>query len=385
MALVLESRFTKDQILELYLNDVVLGQRGPFAIHGVAEASRIFFGKDVQQRDARRSRDDRRRHPVAVAPVAVPQPRARPRAPQRRAQGDGRRGYISVDDAEKAAQRAARRVVARARGRGAVLRRLRQPAGRRTATPACCATTPPSTSTRRSICTCSAWRRKPSARDSRRRQASSRPSRSKGTAQVALVAVDPRPARSWRWSAAAPTTSRSTTARSPRGGSRARSSSRSSTSRRSKRWREEGARDLTPATVVVDEPTTFKDGDKDYTPGNYQNEYDGPITLRRALALSRNIVAIKVAEATGYDRVADLWKKVGVGTPAKAYPSIALGVFEASPLEIAEAYTVFPNDGDHAAAPVADADRRGQERAPDRTASAPKPVAGRTRPSWSRT
>ena len=47
MALVLESRFTKNQILELYLNDVVLGQRGPFEIHGVGEASRLFFGKDV--------------------------------------------------------------------------------------------------------------------------------------------------------------------------------------------------------------------------------------------------------------------------------------------------------------------------------------------------
>ena len=47
MALVLDSRFTKDQIFELYLNEVTLGQRGPFAIHGVGEASRIFFGKDV--------------------------------------------------------------------------------------------------------------------------------------------------------------------------------------------------------------------------------------------------------------------------------------------------------------------------------------------------
>jgi penicillin-binding protein 1B len=50
MALVLESRFTKNQILELYLNDVVLGQRGPFEIHGVGEASRLFFGKDVWNR-----------------------------------------------------------------------------------------------------------------------------------------------------------------------------------------------------------------------------------------------------------------------------------------------------------------------------------------------
>ena len=60
MAVVLESRFTKDQILELYLNDVTLGQRGPFEIHGVAEAERIFFGKDLQQHHAGRGGDDRR-------------------------------------------------------------------------------------------------------------------------------------------------------------------------------------------------------------------------------------------------------------------------------------------------------------------------------------
>ena len=47
MSLILERRASKDEILELYLNDVYLGQRGSFAIHGVAEASRLFFGKDV--------------------------------------------------------------------------------------------------------------------------------------------------------------------------------------------------------------------------------------------------------------------------------------------------------------------------------------------------
>jgi penicillin-binding protein 1B len=67
--------------------------------------------------------------------------------------------------------------------------------------------------------------------------------------------------------------------------------------------------------------------------------------VRRALALSRNVVAIKVAEAVGYQQVVNVWKRVGVGTPAKAYPSIALGVFEASPVEIATAYTLFTNNG----------------------------------------
>ena len=47
MSIALERRLTKDQILQLYLNDVSLGQRGSFAIHGVPEAARLFFGKDV--------------------------------------------------------------------------------------------------------------------------------------------------------------------------------------------------------------------------------------------------------------------------------------------------------------------------------------------------
>ena len=87
-----------------------------------------------------------------------------------------------------------------------------------------------------------------------------------------------------------------------------------------------------------------------WTPENYENEYDGPITFRHALAHSRNIATIKVAEAAGYDHVADLWKKLGVGNAPKPYPSIALGVFEATPLEIATAYTIFPNLGVDAAA-----------------------------------
>ena len=85
MSVVLERRLTKEQILELYLNDVSLGQRGSFAIHGVAEAARLFFGKDITNVSLSRSGDDRRRHPVAVAPLAVQQPGAREGAPQRRA------------------------------------------------------------------------------------------------------------------------------------------------------------------------------------------------------------------------------------------------------------------------------------------------------------
>jgi penicillin-binding protein 1B len=106
-----------------------------------------------------------------------------------------------------------------------------------------------------------------------------------------------------------------------------------------------GHNDLTPATLVVDEPTVFPDGEELYEPANFEGEYEGAVTLRRALASSRNVVAVKVAEHVGFDRVAAMWSRLGVGAPAQPYPSIALGVFEASPLDMAEAYTLFANGG----------------------------------------
>src|SRR5678815_2137843 len=91
---------------------------------------------------------------------------------------------------------------------------------------------------------------------------------------------------------------------------------------------------------------TWQVGEEMWAPENYEDEYDGQVTLRRALAHSRNLATIKVAEITGYDKVAALWRRLGVGTTPKAYPSIALGVFEATPMEIATAYTIFPNGGE---------------------------------------
>ena len=74
-------------------------------------------------------------------------------------------------------------------------------------------------------------------------------------------------------------------------------------------------------------------------------DYDGPITWRRALAMSRNMGTIHVGETIGFDRVAALWKKVGVGQPPQAFPSIVLGVFQLTAIEVAQAYTLFVNGG----------------------------------------
>jgi penicillin-binding protein 1B len=101
---------------------------------------------------------------------------------------------------------------------------------------------------------------------------------------------------------------------------------------------------ITPASTVTDEPSSFAYGDQIYEPRNYKEEYHGEVTLRYALAMSLNNATVKVAEETGYDKVADLAKSAGI-TSVKATPAMALGSYDASPLDMAGAYTVFANNG----------------------------------------
>ncbi len=108
---------------------------------------------------------------------------------------------------------------------------------------------------------------------------------------------------------------------------------------------EEGGRVITPATTVVDEPTTFMFDDKPYEPADFEDKYSGAVTLRQALAHSMNIPAVKVAEMVGYDKVAEIARAVGLNLDIKPTPAIALGAYEVMPIEIAGAYTVFPNGG----------------------------------------
>ncbi len=101
---------------------------------------------------------------------------------------------------------------------------------------------------------------------------------------------------------------------------------------------------LTPASLVDDAATTFAYGDQIYEPRNYKEEYHGPVTLRYALAMSLNNATVKVAEEVGYDKVAELAKNAGI-TSVKATPAMALGAYDATPLEMASAYTSFSNEG----------------------------------------
>jgi penicillin-binding protein 1B len=101
---------------------------------------------------------------------------------------------------------------------------------------------------------------------------------------------------------------------------------------------------LTPASVVTDAPSSFAYGDQIYEPRNYKEEYKGDVSLRYALAMSLNNATVKVAEEVGYDKVAELAKSAGIAS-VKATPAMALGSYDASPLDMTGAYTSFANNG----------------------------------------
>ena len=101
---------------------------------------------------------------------------------------------------------------------------------------------------------------------------------------------------------------------------------------------------FTPSSMIEDQPTTFAYGDQIYEPRNYKEEYHGQVTARYALAMSLNNATVALAQEVGYDKVAELAKSAGV-TSVKPTPAMALGAYEATPLDMTAAYTVFANGG----------------------------------------
>jgi len=103
---------------------------------------------------------------------------------------------------------------------------------------------------------------------------------------------------------------------------------------------------FSPVTMLSDEQTTYDVGNQEYTPRNYHGEYYGEITARYALMRSDNNATIGLASLVGFDRVAALAREAGI-TSARGTPSMAIGSYDASPLDMAGAYTVFANNGLH--------------------------------------
>ena len=345
VSLILTRRGSKDEILEMYLNDIPLGQRGSFAISGVPEASRLFFGKDVSNVSLAEAATIAGviQSPSALSPFSNPARCRDRRNIVLQAMSDA--GYIKPDVAQRAA----------AEPLAVVQRALEAEApyfvdfvGQTLAEdyPGLTTTTSQAVDVHTTLDLHLQRLAQDAVRDgllhvdellARRKR--------RGRAEAALIAIDPKTGEVLAFV-----------------GGRSYNQSqynRAIVSRRQpgsvfkpfvyltafEQAADEGRIDITPATIVLDEPETFEFDAQVWTPENYENKYDGPITYRHALAHSRNLATIHVAQAAGYDRIASFWKTLDVGTLPKAYPSIALGVFEATPYEIATAYMLFPNQG----------------------------------------
>lgn len=103
---------------------------------------------------------------------------------------------------------------------------------------------------------------------------------------------------------------------------------------------------ITPATTYLDEPKTFTYDNQEYSPGNFGGSYShAPVTLRDALVHSLNVVTVDVAMEVTIGRVMSLAAKAGLPKPPRAYPAMALGTSEATPLQVASAYTAFATLG----------------------------------------
>jgi len=100
-----------------------------------------------------------------------------------------------------------------------------------------------------------------------------------------------------------------------------------------------------PFDTVVDAPFTTSSGGQPYSPQNYDEKFEGRITLRRALAGSRNVPAVKLAAAVGVEKVVETAQRFGITSSLPPYLPLALGAAEITLLEHTEAFTVFPNDG----------------------------------------
>lgn len=359
IAVELEQKFSKQQIFEIYANWVPLGQRGSFAISGFAEASRAYFGKDVKDLTLPEaallagiiqgpSRLSPYRHPeraterrnlvldsmvethaitkeqaekAKASPLRLAAPNVEasdapyfvdlvretliPKIPEREMNEQAYRIYTTLDpDLQKAAAQAVES------GIKLVDEQVKK---RRT-------------------------KRIRIAKGKYETQVEKGPD-----AQVALVAMDPHTGevlalvggRNYAWSQL-----NHAVARRPTG-----SIFKPFVYATALNTALDGSQQvLTPASIVADQPSTFAYGDQIYEPRNYKEEYHGDVTLRYALAMSLNNATVKVAEEVGYDKVVDLAKAAGI-TSVKATPAMALGSYDATPLDMAAAYTVFSNNG----------------------------------------
>ena len=349
MAVILDARYSKDEILEAYLNEIYLGRRGAVAITGVGEAARYYFGTEVSDLDLAESATlaGMIRAPNAYSPFRSPERTKQRRDLVLRMMAEAGR----IDDAQLRAALAEpitpkTRVEERTRAphfvdfvKGEIADRY----GHELETEGLQVYTTLDVDLQQAAQRAVTQGLENLEKTYRRLASASK----QVPLQGALIVLEPQT-----------------------GGVRALVGGRdyraSQFNRVTQAHRQPGSlfkpfvylaafarRDLdppvTPATILMDTPITVEWGQKTdeemWTPRNYDKDYRGPMSARQALERSINIPTVRVSLAAGLPYVLGAARDAGIGSRLRGYPSVALGAFEISPMEIAGAYAAFANSG----------------------------------------
>jgi penicillin-binding protein 1B len=349
IALAIERRYSKDEILSAYLNGTYLGQHGGFAVHGVGAAARSFFGKDVERLTLGEAATLAGiiRAPNTYSPVQHPE-----RARERRNAVLRRMRDLRMIDDKRLAQATQERLVVQ---RGTAITALGpyfadwmrvqveqlQPADEATTGGLRIYTTlsPVLQRAAESALARGLDRLEGQYRALRRKEPGAR-------LQGAIVALDARTGE----------------IRAMVGG---RDYAQSQFNRVTQARRQPGSAfkpfvylaalgpgprgeppQFTAVSFLEDRPLTIGTGRNAWTPRNYENRYEGTVTVRRALEQSLNAATVWMADAVGYEAVVRAAREAGFTSPMDPVPALVLGSFEVTPLELASAYATIASGGD---------------------------------------
>jgi penicillin-binding protein 1B len=346
LSTAVEWRYSKDQILEAYLNEIYLGQAGGAAVRGVGAASRAYFGKEVHQLtlpeaallagmirgpnsyspntnpDRARDRRDvvltRLRDLGKISEADYRRARREP-VKTRTAPGSGLTAPYFVDYVRAELERSTE--VDLADQHGVRVYTTLDPVLQRIAEAA----------------VVKGMDRLETARPRLRRQ------NPEERLQAALIVLDPATGqvramvggRDYRVSQF----NRAVLARRQPG-----SAFKPFVFLAALTPRQEGPR-FTAASMIEDAPITVMVDGKPWSPKNYDDRYQGPVTVRRALEGSLNTATVRLAQAVGLGTVVQTARSLGVEGDLKPVPALALGVFETTPLDLARAYVPLANGG----------------------------------------
>jgi len=352
MALLLETRHSKAEILEAYLNDVYLGQDGGLGIHGVGRAAEWLFGKDAARLDLAESA-------MLVGMIRGPNLYSPSRSPVAARQ---RRNLVLDQMLERGVITDAQHLEATSAPSAARPNVSEPPPSRffldyvRETLEAEPKSYGPRNGGQIVISTLDADLQRAAsdaisgglaALERDHPGIAERGTASGSPVQAALVAVDPRTGdvlamvggRDYGESQF----NRAVHARRQPGSSFKPIVTLAALSRSDQKDR--GGRPFTLATVLSDQPLEVETPAGPWQPVNYDGRFHGRVSLREALERSLNVPFARLGLEIGPERIVETARKVGIESPVKPYPSIALGAFEVTPLEMARAYGVLATGG----------------------------------------